>query len=798
MTLSYRAAPVQAYNGRDQIYHFTFPWPTPAGDGGLGGGGADSITVKMGPDDYRLAWNSSVGSYPPAGYEYPAQPTLTGSEDWWIHGIHGYGRVTWSPNYGVVVSGVVGLRPNGTVGHVHASYLPDVTANFGNGDRRWKYMAPYYGSGGEGGSNSWNYHLGYDMGLRSDLVVIREERRVYRISGSWGSIATRGAALWTMTAAHVAAGYTLDCDLPASGFDRVHLPWRNEWWIVRVHDSDGDIPNTLIWGFNHTQSGDASAFEVDIHPDALSRIATGFPDNLCLSVDHMGQRVFAAQADILASPQSFGGALKYPLLLWEINPSTRAWTQITLASPLYVVPPGKARGHNPLCWHGGFRWIYWDHIDGLTTGLTAYWQTPSSGYTPGAFKPRLIYIPKTGAPRNITFTSNAAGTMPLTYWNAAGDAWTDQKHNEYCYRPANDRVYLHGGDVNGMGSGQQSIWSFDPENAPATLALEQSGIFSNREFRPANCDEHGWQIRSDEFWMMYGYPFPTDINAVRHPGWTPAANQNVSDWHDETGGTQVLWKWNPTTRVWTTHAVTAASGETGPFGLETSDPLQKFTSAHQKRWYYDSSADRMVIAAYGGSLLYQTPCVKFITFNEGSPKYRVFKANRLTSGATTLPDGRPVPNPLGYEDAAAFDSTTGYLYVFNNLTGDVFRVQTWTSVGNYAYPSYTDPQGHPQLPVEWCCKIHPTTDTGNVTKLAFMHGAVWIVNTYAANRARVFSWAPGDAHAWEHDTPYGMCCGAIAVYKKAGVDKLVAIGGAAVSTQRNGPPYKRIWTGAVT
>lgn len=798
MTLSYRAAPVQAYNGRDQVYQFTFPWPAPAGDGGLGGGGADSITVRMGPDDYRLAWNSSVGSYPPAGYGYPAQPTLTGSEDWWIHGVHGYGRVTWSPNYGVVVSGVVGLRPNGTVGHVNASFLPDVTANYGNGEKRWRYMAPYYGTGGEGGSNSWNYHLGYDLGLRSDLVVVREERRVYRLSGSWGSTATRGAALWSMTAAHVAAGYTLDCDLPASGFDRVHLPWRNEWWIVKIFDDGGQVANSLIWGFNHTQSGDGSAFNVGIPAAAMSRLTATYPDNLCLSVDQLGQRVFAAQADILATPTTDNGCTKYPLLLWEINPATHVWTAVTLASTMYVFPPGKSRGHNPLCWHGGFRWIYWDRYGG-DSGATVYYENPSSGYSVGSFKPRLIFIPKNAAPRNITFTSNACGSIV----SPVLDKWTNNKHNEIAYRPANDRVYFHGGDMQDAGSGQQSIFSFDPENAPATLTMEQAFNFSSHEFRPMNVDEHGWALRTatDDFWMMYGYPFPTSCDNTRHPGWgapysIDAIANPTGQWQVETGGTEVLWKWNPTTRIWTTHALTAATGETGPFGLE-SVGSSKFTSAHQKRWYYDSSADRMVIAAYGGNILYQTPCVKFITFNEGTPKYRVFIANRLTSGSTTLPDGRSVPNPLGFEDAAAFDSTTGYLYVFNNLTGDVFRIQTWAGVGNYAYPSYSGPSG-PTLPVEWCCKIHPTTDTGNVTKLVFMHGAVWIVNTYAANRARVFSWAPGDAHAWEHDTPFGMCCAEICVYKHAGVDKMVAIGGAAVPTQRNGPEYKRIWTGAVT
>lgn len=791
MTLSYRSAPVQAYNARDQVKFLTFPWPTPAGDGGLGGGGSESITVKMGTDDYRLAWKD--GSVP-AGFGYLAQPTLTGAEDWWLHGIHGYGRVTWSPRYGVVVTGTVGLRTNGTVGHVNASYFVEDTPGV-NQSFTWKYMAPYYSTGGEGGANAWDYHLGWDIALQSDLVVVREERRVYRISGSFGTTATRGAAVWTMTAAHQAAGYLLDCDFPASGFDRIHLPWRTEWWIVQVYDSAGPTP--MIWGFNRSQSGDSSAFNVGIDSAAMTRITSLFPDNLCLSVDQMGQRVIAAQADVLAAPTTDNGQTKYPLLLWEINASTRAWTPITLNSPLYVTAPGKSRGHNPMCWHGGFRWIYWDkHGD---TGSNTYYQTPSTSlgysYSEGGFKPRLIYIPKSGAPRNITFTSNAAGTMAVV-----GDGWTDQKHQEYTYRPANDRVYLSGGDINGGGDGQQSIWSFDPENAPATLTQEESFNFVGRPVRPANVDEHGMQIRNDEFWMIYGYPYPTSINIagnMRHGTWESAVNQNVSTWHDETGGTQVLWKWNPTTRVWTTHALTAAAGETGPFGNETIDPLQKITSAHQKRWYYDSAADRMAIAANGGNVLYQTTCAKFVEFSTGSPKYRVFVANRLFSGATTLPDGRSVTNPLWTEDSAAIDSTTGYLYVYNNATGDLYRIKTWTSVGNTAYPSYSH-NGQPHLPVEWCCKLPATPGTANVTKMVCMHGSVWVVITYAAGRARVFSWAPTDSHAWEHDTPYGMCCGAIAVYKHAGVDKMVAIGGAAVSAQRNGPPYKRIWTGAVT
>ena len=798
MTLSYKAAPVAIYDGNDRIFFKSFPWPTPGGDPGLGGGGSESITVKMGAGDYRLAWNGS----PPSGLGYPASPTLAGSEPFWIHGIHGYGRVTWSPTYGVVVSGVSGLSPTGTVRHINTYFHH---SNDVNPDHCWKYMGKWYGYGGSGqpGPDAWDYHFGFDHGLQADLVCVIEENRLYTISGSAGSPATRGTTpVWSATAAHISAGYLLNCGFGGSGLDRVNLGWRNEWWIAQVLDS-GDGSNAIIWGFNRSQTGDSSAFTVAIPSAARSRLTSGYPDNLALTVDQTGHRIFAYQADILASSQAQNGRTKFPLLLWEIDPVTHSWTQVSIPSTLYVTPPGKSRGHNPMCWANGFRWIYWDVLG--DSGGNIYYATPDStagfSYTQGGFRPINIFIPKNGAPRNITFTSNAAGSIP-----GIGDGWTGQKHNEYQYRTANDRVYLSGGDIDGGGDGQQGIYSFDPENAASTMTVEQNPIFTGMEVRPVWPDEHGWAYKAatDEFWFIYGYPYPTYIGPPEQGTWPAAANLSDSTWHSTTGGTQVLWKWNPTTKVWTTHTLSAASGETGPFGGETVDPLTKITSAHQKRWYYDSVANRLVIAAYGGSITLQTPCVKIVELSSGSPQYRVYVANRLASvpsgNVMTFGDGRQINigvTPLWNEDSAAFDSTTGYLYVYNTATGDLLRVKTWTSVGNTAYPTYSF-AGQAHLPVEWCCKLPATPGTANLTKFAVMHGAAWAVITTASNRARVFSWAPGDAHAWEHDTPYGMCAGAITVYKKAGVDKLMAIGGAAIKTLRNAPPYKRIWTGAVS
>lgn len=800
MSLSFKSAPVQAFTNRDQTYFVSYPFPGPGNsshDPGEGGGGSELIVVKQG-GVYKPAYRSSlVPGTLPAG-DYPAQPTLTGSEDWWPCGLHGYGRVSWSPNFGVVISGVTGLAPDGVVRTVNASFVYWDMSNL-NQQNRWRYIAPFWGTGGElsGGSylpNSWTCHFGYDHALKSDLVYRFDERRIYRISGAWPGQASLGAAVFTLTGAQESAGYILDVGgyNGNGGMERVGIPWRNEWWILQCPQSA--VLTQRLWGFN---TGTGVLFDITLPAGVTSRFGGSgqYPGNLCLSVDPLSQRVIAAQADTTQTPITENGTSKWPLILWEVDAAARTFTPIWFTNPPNVICADKNNGINLFTWAGGFRHIYWDTY----TLSNVVWPAVVGSRSQGGSKPRQIYIAKNGAPRNITFSSQ-------TITQNAPDLYLRQKHTEYAYRPSDGRVYCHGGDQErpSSGDGNQSIWSFVPDNFEATWREDQSKTFTGKPIRPANIDENGWQVRADEFWMMPGYPYPTTINFggnLRHGDYAAASDMNVGEWATATGGTSnQFWKWNQGTNLWTTYPIDPASGETGPFGNETVGGT-KLNSSQQLRWYYDSAADRMAIASYGGSVLLQAPCVKMVEFVAGIPKYRVFKANRLTNGSATLPDGRVTPNPLWREDRAGIDSTTGYLYNWNATNGDLFRIQTWTAPGNYAYPTYIEPgSGHTMLPVEWCCKLPTTTETGNAVFFLPINGVCWIVTITASGRARVYSWAPGDAHAWEHDTPAGMFCTAAFVYEAGGVKKIMLLGGVYVYQQGaiGAANWNKVWTGMIS
>lgn len=804
MTLSYRAAPVAWYNGRDQVRFRSHGFPTPYPDPGLGGGGSETITVRQ-DGTYKLAWSFT----PPAGY--PANPTLVGGERFWLHGFHNYGRISFSPRFGIIVCGIVGLRSNGTIGHANYAFLPDESGTSsenldwprsGEAISTWKYIAPFLGDGGENTASSWSYHLGFDHALQSDLVYNKNDRSIRRISGSWPNQATLGAEIWRQTAAHLTAGYNLNFSEVSSGYDRISLPWRNEWWIVQLTDDVATVNTNKIWGFNYTQAGDSSAFEVTIPTSIRSLFGTANTTaNLCLSVDQTSRRVIAASPDSSATPVVENSLNKYPLRLWEIDPATRQWTDINITNPPNVCLIGKAPGSNLLTWSGGFQWIYWDIYGG---GQNYIWQTPNAlGRSTGGYKPKIIKIPRASQSRTITFTARDCGNFPYS-------SWTRQKHTEYAYRTTNGRVYSHGGDWSGapsadmMADGSQAIYSFNPENPSGTMVEEQDPVFANRAIRPVHPDENGWiyRIPTDEFWMMYGYPYPTTTDST-HTGYVQGESIDrtvnpTGDWLTATGGgSEVFWRWNPNTKVWTTFPVIPASGETAPFGNETLANNHTITGSHQLRWYYDPAADRIVVPAFGGNVTYQAPCVKFIEFTTGSPRYRVFKAN---NGPTITPDGRPTnSNPLWNEDRAAFDSTNGYLYTLYPATGDVFRIQTWTAPGNYTYP-VVGGGGDPSLPVSYCCKVPPTVGSKNQFHMHAINGVLWIIWISASGRTRVFSWAPGETFAWEHtEIPNDLTTTNTCKYGAAGSEKLMLIPGTyAYSQPAFASSWNKVWTGVIT
>lgn len=789
MTLSLGTIPVQAWNGRGQTEQRTFPHKLPSGDPGAGGGGSETITVYK-DGGYKLCWRNSgtPATIPPA---FSANPTLTGTENWWPHGVHTFGRVTHSPNFGVIISKVVGLRRDGVIGHCHAAFwhkLDAVNLNEQGLSYRggtWKQVGKtnYTGSAAtppEGGANSFHQHFGYDWYRRTDLANgTAAQLDLYTLSGNWytgNGMFTLGSLLWQGTANHRdVLGYKLvDDTLGVSGFERICLGWLGHWWVLQFGQGTGDVQQ--IWGFNPSLSGESSAWAVPIPTNdgtgysVVARMqAAGYPGNLTMCVDQTNQRIIAAQADVLGTSVLEGGRTKWPLKLWTVNPTTFVFTPITMSSTMYIVNPFK---DSPLVWQGGNTFIYYDQRAPNGQG-DYYWGTQVSGgltgmYT-GGYIMKEIFIPTGNETRTVTWTEKSTSGWAAV---AGTGELPRQKHCEYAFRPtvgqvSDGRVWWHGGDLTGAAYTpySQAMFSFDPENVSSSLIYEQQNAMTGKAVRPWKPDENGFAYRasSDDFWMLFGYNDGT-------PNGLQGTWVDVNEWTSVTGGVQKIWRMNATTKVWTTHTPTPATG------FESYSWL--VSSSRQLRWYYDSVVDAMVIAQFGGQG--GTPAVTIVDC--ATITYKTYIANRLTGGGAgsatpaSLPDGRPTNIPLTvFDDRAAIDPTNGALYVYDPIRGDLFRIMT------RATPYIAG--GNNNAQVEWCCKLPPTNQTRNASFLLVRNGVVWVFRSDATSRFRLFSWAIGEGAAQEHTVPYAAGIGAAFTYTVSGGTRFGVLGGAYVSGQ---------------
>lgn len=748
MSVSYRAAALALYNNRRHYFYQTFPWPNmdTTVDTGVGAGGSNCITVYTN-NEFRIAWNSAGvagGSLPPPGWT--AQPTLTGAESWWPHGYHSYGRATCSPNYGYILSGCQGLRQNGGVGIMHACYWYPY-ANDANTANSWAYLAPSSGPEGEKGANAWNFHLGFDYRLRKDLVVMGIDGdirlRVQSINGVYPNVPTLGPLVWEGTPSEYTAGYRFYY-VQNPGGDRFNLPWVGKWWVLDLANTVFGAPK--IWGFSSLTPSNP-IFDVPIANGVAARMTGGFRANLAMAVDHVNQRVIAGQADITEAPDA---SLRYPLILWDVNPDTFVWTPITFsgAPPLRVRAPGEANIHNPFHHAGGFQFNWWDR-DGNNDASSHYGIVSGSNnlkFSTGGHVWSQIYVPTTPAPpRSVTlheWTFNSAGVI-------TGE-WCRQKHVSYAQRGADGRIYSHGGDCGGVGAGSynQIIVSFDPED-PASFLIEQPEAITGKAFRPFHPDENGWEWLASrgEFWMSYMY-------AGSFTAFTDFDSR--AEWESLTGGSfSRAWRWNPSTKIWTNNAITPAAG----FEWAT----WKQGDGVGGRWYHDPGADTMVAICFNTD-----SCITVMKCSDYT--FRQYPATRLHDGATTLPDGRDPYAIMGAkgrwycgDDRAAMDPATGMLYFWNSYTGDVYRCDT--RAASYPY------QGVQYLPITWCCRLPCTYETRNLTHFMWAKGALWVLSV-----GRLYSWAPGESRAWEHDLPVHVMGTACCVYTKGGDQRLLFFG----------------------
>lgn len=745
MSVSYRASPVAVFNNRRGFNHATFGFPCPdtTVDPGVGGGGSATITVYVG-GEFRLAWSSDLvdgGGYPPAGWT--AQPSLTGSERWWPNGFHTYGRASYSPNYGYIYAGCMSLRPDGRVGTAHGCFQPPYAGN-GNVYNSWKYLAPSSQSGGEGGANAWNFHLGFDYALRKDLVVMGVggdiRLTVRSISGVWPNVATLGPVVWEGTPAEYAAGYGFYY-VQNPGGDRHNLPWLGHWWIMDLSRPSGP----KLWRFS---SLSASNPIVDIPLDAgvLTRMGSGFASNLAIAIDHYNRRVIAGQADITQAPD---GAGRYPIILWDVHPTTYAWTQITVGgSPLYVYPPAVSNIINPLTHAGAFKFNWWDRAgpSDWSSWSGAVEGTNELRFSTGGHNWINLHIPKSGnAPRSVTLQSHTFNSSG--YIN--GEVMR-QKHVEYAQAGPDGRVFGVGGDTGGgAGSGSQWVFSLNPED-PTSVREEQSYIITGKPVRPLHPDEVGfqWRAASSDFWFTYMYRYPYDTSHSDY------ASQE--EWISITGGGAArAWRYNPTTKIWTTYAITPAPG------FESKVWYQG--DGVGGRWYHDPGADTMVAICFNTNTSISVMKCSDYTFKQ-------YPANRLHDGATILPDGRSPTAIMGDtgwrlcgDDRATIDPATGMLYFWNSYTGDVYRCDTRASPYTYNSVQY--------LPIYWCFRLPCTYGTRNFTHFSWAKGVLWIVSVY-----RVYSWAPGEDGAWEHEVPLHFGATALCRYTVGGDERLAAMG----------------------
>lgn len=795
MTVSARCSPL-SFLTHDRVLFREFPFEFAGGDPGGGSGGSSSIAVELSPGNFTVAWVSygslsvQSGAFPPPGYGYPAQPArtaLAAAVNWWPQGFHHYGMVSWSPNFGVVVSSRVGLLPSGEVvpHNFCYPYIPNAT-------RRWTFLA--YSSVTNDGQNpygtnpnAWYRHLGFDIKRRKDLVLWEDNLffgseflAIYETSAAMPTV--RGAKVWQGTNGDRALGRHFK---GGGGVQVVQIPWLGVWWVAQISQGALD-PGNKIWGFTPTTtpannaSPTAAGFDVPIPPDVRARSADG---NLHLVVDQMGRRVFAYQANTSAAPVAVNGLARYPLLIWEVNPGTFAWTPVNFAASMVVSVGGKVN-LAPMAYYGGSRFMYLDTRD----AASASWGSeltipgapiPGQSKRTGGFFVREIFIPKANPARTITWTQR-------TWSGTLGPNFSNQKHVEMAFNSGDGRMYCFGGDhwpysasappaadPGGPESGSYNnqVMSFSPESG-SDLQLEESACPAVRSTNhPIRVDENGFQFRptSSEFFMMVGYSLANWNNQC---GWGTRA-----EWEAAGGGNQgKVWKWKKGTG-WT---------NAGPYKPKPGFVARQWSQGedHCRRWYYDSGADKLVAAAYGAGAdaALQTPTIQILDCTPngaGQFEFAKYHAGVCFNGqggdVTKLPDGRPYidvvagANAMWRSDRAAVDPATGHAYVYQPATGDIFRIHTRSDFWNY--------QGFPAARVDWVCRAIPSGSRSlNLAHFIWARSALWMFFQSGTGRLRVFSWANGEVSPTEHATPEGAVGTSVAKYIVGAEERICVTG----------------------
>ena len=651
--------------------------------------------------------------------------------------------------------------------------------------------------------------------------------------------ATRGAKAWQATDGDRAAGIRFNY-FGAGGAKAIQIPWLSQWWVIQFNDTGTD---RRIWGFspnpsanwnigNNTYGGGIStrnSFDIPIPADVLDRSSTAKGGrNISVCVDQFNQRVFAFQVDVDAAPVNVRGN-RYPVLCWQIDPANPSnWTPVSFANVLRMGKITFSTGGvlNPIVWHGGSRFMAFDVIEGGSNavygpylnadpahatgnpprsnipGTEGAWggqPSPFENQRAGGFAIAELYIPRANKPRTMTWTER---TRPLA--SGWSPEWTRYKHSELTFNPDDGRVYLFGGDLPGVpgspGSYSTTMISFFPETASGLRVDSLNGAQAmNPDIRgPIGVDENGFAYRaiSQDFWMFTGYG----------PGHLPWPQNNwptIAAW-EAAGGTGFgIYRWNSATG-WT-HAVfppgSPLSGMVNayfdPAGVPNMVPFRWCQGEPElKRMYYDSGTDRMIAWAYGDSTLQMINCVP----DSSGPNAGKFKITKYLAGAgcwngpygignggdgKTLPDGRPYidtvlgANAMVMTDRGGLDPATGWLYVANVHSGDLYRINTRTGFYNRIE------DGLPTARTEWCCRMVPTGAGSNLQHYIWAKGALWYFQESGLGRLRVFSWAPGESQATEHvypEIPLHAVGRSVGKYTVGGDERIIVMGNQADST----------------
>ncbi|MCC7144248.1 MAG: hypothetical protein IT349_19305 [Candidatus Eisenbacteria bacterium] len=800
----------------------------------------------------------------------PAQPSnaqLVAAKRWWPLGFHHWGQVTWSRNYGIVVSSRMGLTPEGLVTQCNFCYPYTVY-----GPRKWIFLGPssivgqnysqYYSN-----THAWYKHLGYDLRLRQDIVV-REDNR----TGQWLSVyaltpgpnfpATVQQKIWQGTDGDRAAGVRFGYE-GAGGCLAVQIPWLSQWWVVQFKD---DGSENKLWGFspqtgtnwtigNNGLGGGIStrnSFDITV-PSQVQALCATSGRNISICVDQFNKRVFAFQVDTNAAPQLVKNENKYPVLCWQINPSTPTapWTAVQLSTVSGVLRAGKTTFSaggvlNPVAWFGGSRFMLHDAVEAGTnatygaflnadpahaTGNPPRSNIPAtagawggSGYPfenqrTGGFAIAEICIPTASQPRYLTCT--ARDTVIPSGW---GPDWHAFKHTAVTHGSAADgRVYLFGGDVSGVpgspGSYSTALFSLTPEigtdlrldspngNPQASYPSAQGpiGVDENHiDYRPA----------SNDLWHFTGY-------GPGHISWPQCGWPTIEAWHAAGGTSEGIYRYNFTTG-WT-HPIyppfnsssTPSNCYDNPDGIPIDGVLFRWCQGEPscKRMYLDVGTDRMIGQAYGDNTIQMVNIFPDVS-GSNVGKYMITKylaCVECWNGAygvgfggngQKLPDGRPITDTqmgstgMAGLDRGCLDPDTGWFYTANAMTGDIFRINTRTGFYNRAADNRRTAR------TEWCCRVIPSSSAGNLQHLiwakspTFPNGAVYYFQEAALGRLRIFSWAPGEDQAIEHvEIPYHLTGRAVGKYSAGGYDRIIVIGNQSTSVHPTLSAYARkYWT----